>query len=407
MQSVAPLRSSFNGADAAAGGSRSRGEPLWARALEVVTSTERSRGQEVDEERRAAALVAALTENPKAAKKMVQAFANRAILGLDVQLLRGGQGTPITLPRAQLRLTPQFDYVLLTIGEREKGLMMKEITRVSAGLPQGVTEVEHARCATLEIESGDGVVILFINEDERNECVLCLLMLTDAAHGRSLSLSAGKGLNRSSFQSIISHEGEGDDSAGPKTSGSTSPMGECPARDRTSAPSVKSAAALVKSKAAFAGALSASKENSSSRSPRGSVSPRNTGGGSPRNVGSPRSRPTVAFEPDASKGDGDPPDNSKSSPKVKSSLASAAAALTSPKGKKQSPLASVVASMSGAASSRSTGSAGPKVPAEGSASPKGSASPRGSSRRTSNGRGASAIGSTTSSVFVAPGAAIN
>jgi len=186
---------------------------LWAEAAEVVSATARSneegRTGRTDRDREKDVLEA-LAADPDGAKRLVEGFVKRALVGLEVGLLRltppsaahGGAGpgappAPVPPPlTGHVRLSQDLEALLLRAAGRERTILLKEVARVFAGLHAGRREAAAAagapsgRCATLELAAGSCVVLSLKDEALRDEFVLCILVLTDAARGRTLRLSS-------------------------------------------------------------------------------------------------------------------------------------------------------------------------------------------------------------------------
>mmetsp|Transcript_43286 Transcript_43286/g.119698 ORF Transcript_43286/g.119698 Transcript_43286/m.119698 type:complete len:128 (+) Transcript_43286:367-750(+) len=88
---------------------------------------------------------------------------------------------------AKVHVSNEFQSLVLVAAGRERVIPMRDIVRVAVG-----DTTDHAQsdecAATVEMASGDGISLRFANGAVRNEAVLCLTLLADAARGTTLRL---------------------------------------------------------------------------------------------------------------------------------------------------------------------------------------------------------------------------
>jgi len=157
---------------------------LWSKAIEVVESTNRSDGFEDDG--RGSVLLDALTADPDAAQRTVTNFVQQAVDGIEVEIPRQQAHEPNL--RGHFILGRGLEDFKLRIAGRERRIRLHDVARVSAGIPGGEEFLASPNSATIELVTGDGVVLSLLSEELRNELVLCLMILADAAKGHSLRL---------------------------------------------------------------------------------------------------------------------------------------------------------------------------------------------------------------------------
>eukprot|EP00928_Gymnodinium_smaydae_P073809 TRINITY_DN56942_c0_g1_i1.p1 TRINITY_DN56942_c0_g1~~TRINITY_DN56942_c0_g1_i1.p1 ORF type:complete len:251 (+),score=46.73 TRINITY_DN56942_c0_g1_i1:97-753(+) len=163
------------GADASAGG-------FWARLAQ------HEHGSSVVQVG-AAKMLGHLALDPEAARYILRHFAEPALAGMQVQLLRGS-GKDALAADARFTLSMDLSTVTFRVHERERHVPLADITRVeTAADAPGV----QGSPAHIELESGNGVVVLLHDAAARDEFVLCLGLLAEAARGKTLRLTAGDG----------------------------------------------------------------------------------------------------------------------------------------------------------------------------------------------------------------------
>mmetsp|Transcript_43487 Transcript_43487/g.109209 ORF Transcript_43487/g.109209 Transcript_43487/m.109209 type:complete len:228 (+) Transcript_43487:132-815(+) len=106
-----------------------------------------------------------------------------------------GDAEVVPALEAQLFLDQDLEALRLFSSGHQKSVPLKKVTRVFAGLHVGMVLEEAVestnaafRSATLELDMGRAVSFMFEDEMVRDEFVWCILVLADAARGRSLRL---------------------------------------------------------------------------------------------------------------------------------------------------------------------------------------------------------------------------
>lgn len=186
------------GADSAPKAAAAPAIRLWKQAAKVVDLTdhsgansERVRAQ-TKEANLTDVLLKAMAANPRESQRLVQDFAHRAQVGLEVALPRLEQ-PPM---EARVLLSPDLQVLLLRAAGRERKIPLSKVHRVCAGAhsvgPYMARAVQAASasgedgegqrwCATLELSNTTAVVVMLDSEELRDELVLGLLVLMEAA----------------------------------------------------------------------------------------------------------------------------------------------------------------------------------------------------------------------------------